>query len=247
MISDPNSNIFTKSMSQLWHNASQLWHCVTIVTRLEILVLYIISTFILLFYICKNVIFIHRITSLFLRPWQIPPLAPVSRRGGIFMMNVHWSRTSEDQVEKFEIVEWLIETAHWKVLKLGGHQSSENSPLPSPVSVPVNWLHNHSQDNHHTTVLKYYKSVKYWGNRMKLKWYWSKNSLVLTKTILWVLTEEEDRTQPSHSSSSWLLLCWIMLQSLITPTAHRSPLHCLHSAVPHLTIRRRPLLGLSPG
>ena len=34
-----------------------------------------------------------------------PPLAPVSRRGGIFMMNVHWSRTSEDQVEKFEIVE----------------------------------------------------------------------------------------------------------------------------------------------
>ena len=39
MISDPNSNIFTKSMSQLWHNASQLWHCVTIVTRLEILVL----------------------------------------------------------------------------------------------------------------------------------------------------------------------------------------------------------------
>ena len=130
--------------------------------------IYIMSTFILLFYICKNVIFIHRITSLFLRPWQIPPLAPVSRRGGIFMMNVHWSRTSEDQVEKFEIVEWLIETAHWKVLKLGGHQSSENSPLPSPVSVPVNWLHNHSQDNHQTTVLKYYKSVKYWGNRMKL-------------------------------------------------------------------------------
>ena len=43
MISDPNSNIFTKSMSQLWHNASQLWHCVTIVTRLEILVLIIIT------------------------------------------------------------------------------------------------------------------------------------------------------------------------------------------------------------
>ena len=41
MIPDPNSNIFTKSMSQLWHNASQLWHCVTIVTRLEILVLFI--------------------------------------------------------------------------------------------------------------------------------------------------------------------------------------------------------------
>ena len=39
MISDPNSNIFTKSMSQLWHTASQLWHHVTIVTRLEILVL----------------------------------------------------------------------------------------------------------------------------------------------------------------------------------------------------------------
>ena len=39
MISNPNSNIFTKSMSQLWHTASQLWHHVTIVTRLEILVL----------------------------------------------------------------------------------------------------------------------------------------------------------------------------------------------------------------
>ena len=39
MISDPNSNIFTKSVSQLWHTASQLWHRVTIVTSLEILVL----------------------------------------------------------------------------------------------------------------------------------------------------------------------------------------------------------------
>ena len=43
MISDPNSIIFTKSMSQLWHNASQLWHCVTIVTRLEILVLILVK------------------------------------------------------------------------------------------------------------------------------------------------------------------------------------------------------------
>ena len=49
--------------------------------------IYSIYTFILLFYI--------RITSLFLMPWQIPPLAPVSRCGAIFMMNVHWSRTSE--------------------------------------------------------------------------------------------------------------------------------------------------------
>ena len=39
MISDPNSNIFTKGVSQLWHTASQLWHRVTIVTSLEILVL----------------------------------------------------------------------------------------------------------------------------------------------------------------------------------------------------------------
>ena len=46
MISDPNSNILTKSMSQLWHNASQLWHCVTIVTRLEILVLTMVVDFI---------------------------------------------------------------------------------------------------------------------------------------------------------------------------------------------------------
>ena len=45
MISDPNSNIFTKSMSQLWHTASQLWHHVTIVTRLEILVLYVFIFF----------------------------------------------------------------------------------------------------------------------------------------------------------------------------------------------------------
>ena len=42
MISDPNSNIFTKGMSQLWHTASQLWHRVTIVTSLEILVLNIV-------------------------------------------------------------------------------------------------------------------------------------------------------------------------------------------------------------
>ena len=44
MISDPNSNIFTKGMSQLWHTASQLWHCVTIVTRLEILVLIVVES-----------------------------------------------------------------------------------------------------------------------------------------------------------------------------------------------------------
>jgi len=41
MISDPNSSIFARSMSQLWHNASRLWHCVAVVTRLEVLVLMI--------------------------------------------------------------------------------------------------------------------------------------------------------------------------------------------------------------
>ena len=49
MIPDPNSNIFTKSMLQMWHNASQLWHCVTIVTRLEILVLFIYKIIVITF------------------------------------------------------------------------------------------------------------------------------------------------------------------------------------------------------
>ena len=127
-----------------------------------------------------------------------------------------------DQVEKFEIVEWLIETAHWKVLKLGGHQSSENSPLPSPVSVPVNWLHNHSQDNHQTTVLKIYKKCKTLGksNEFEIVLVYKVQSYtrVITPSRSWLRRRRMGRS-PSHSSSCWLLLCWMMLQSLITPTA----------------------------